>query len=189
MKEQPVLSFATVKKWHMWLAKNHASSSGIQLRIFKKDSGQKTISYDEALDEALCFGWIDSQKRAYDEKSWIQKFTHRRAKSIWSKRNKEHVARLVKERRMQPAGLKEVESAKKDGRWDSAYDSPKNIKIPDDFLKEVKKDKRAYAFFQTLNKTNTYSIAWRLQTAKKPETRAKRMSEMLAMMAQGKKFH
>ncbi len=103
--------------------------------------------------------------------------------------NREHFARLVKERRMKPAGLKEVEAAKKDGRWDSAYDSPKNMKIPTDFLKELKGDKKAYIFFQTLNKANTYAIAWRLQTAKKPETRKKRMSEILAMMAQGKKFH
>ncbi|MHB8483467.1 MAG: YdeI/OmpD-associated family protein [Nitrospiria bacterium] len=161
----------------------------MRLRIFKKGSGQKTISYDEALDEALCFGWIDGQKQAHDDRSWIQKFSPRRAKSIWSKRNKEHIVRLVKERRMKPAGLKEVEAAKKDGRWDSAYDSPKNMKIPDDFLKELKRDKKAYAFFQTLNKANTYAIAWRLQTAKKPETRKKRMSEILAMMTQGKKFH
>lgn len=189
IKEQPMLSFATAKKWRVWLTKNHASSSGIKLRVFKKSPSLKSVSYDEVLDEALCFGWIDGQKQAYDEKSWIQKFTPRRTKSIWSKRNKEHIARLVREHRMKPAGLKEVETAKKDGRWDGAYDSPKNMKIPDDFLNELKRDKRAYAFFQTLNKANTYAIAWRLQTAKKPETRKKRMSGILAMMAQNKKFH
>jgi uncharacterized protein YdeI (YjbR/CyaY-like superfamily) len=189
VKEHPIVSFPTAQKWRAWLATNHASLSGAQLRIFKKGSGQKSVSYDEALDEALCFGWIDGQKKAYDEKSWIQKFMPRRSKSIWSKRNKEHIARLIKEKRMMPSGLREVEAAKKDGRWDAAYDSPKNMKIPPDFLRELKKDKSAYVFFKTLNKANLYAIAWRLQTAKKPETREKRMQTILAMLAQGKRFH
>ena len=118
VKELPILSFPTARTWHAWLDKNHSSSSGVQLRIFKKGSGQKSVSYDEALDEALCYGWIDGQKSSYDEASWIQKFTPRRSKSIWSKRNKEHVARLIEEKRMKPAGLKQVEAAKIDGRWD-----------------------------------------------------------------------
>jgi uncharacterized protein YdeI (YjbR/CyaY-like superfamily) len=189
VEQQPIVSFATAQEWRAWLVKHHAQSNGIELRIFKKASGQQSVSYEEALDEALCFGWIDGQKKSYDEESWIQKFTPRRSKSIWSKRNQEHVARLTKEKRMMPSGLKEVEAAKKDGRWDSAYDSPKNMEIPSDFLRELKKDTSAYEFFQTLNKANLYAIAWRLQTAKKPETREKRMKTMLAMLAQGKKFH
>ena len=189
VKEQPIVSFATAEEWRAWLVKNHAQSNGIQLRIFKKASGQQSVSYDEALDEALCFGWIDGQKKSYDEKSWIQKFMPRRSKSVWSKRNQEHVARLSEEKRIMPAGLKQVEAAKKDGRWNSAYDSQTNMEIPFDFLRELEKDKSAYAFFKTLNKANLYAIVWRLQTAKKPETREKRMKTMLAMLAQEKKFH
>ncbi len=188
-EKQPIVSFATAREWHAWLKTHHAQSNGIELRLFKKGSGERSVSYDEALDEALCFGWIDGQKQSYDEQSWIQKFTPRRPKSVWSKRNREHVARLAKEKRMMPAGLREVEAAKKDGRWDSAYDSQKNMEIPSEFLRELEKDKSAYAFFKTLNKANLYAIAWRLQTAKKPETREKRMKAMLSMLAEGKKFH
>ena len=165
------------------------SNNGIWLRIFKKDSDEATITYDEALDEALCFGWIDGQKKAYDEKSWLQKFTPRRSKSIWSKRNKTRVAQLIEEKRMQPSGLKEIETAKKDGRWDKAYDSPSQMEIPADFLSILKKDQQAYEFFKTLNKANTYAIAWRLETAKKPATRQKRMQILLKMMKKRQKLH
>lgn len=188
-EEKLVLSFPNTKHWRAWLSKNYKTSDGLFLRLFKKDSKVESITYQEALDEALCFGWIDGQKKKYDEQSFLQKFTPRRARSIWSKRNREHVARLVKEKRMRPAGLKEVEAAKKDGRWESAYDSPKNMQMPEDFLKELKKDRKAYDFFLTLNRANTYAIAWRLQTAKKPETRAKRMNTILSMMRDGKKLH
>ncbi len=188
-KEETILTFATEKKWHAWLTKNHSVTNGIWLRIFKKDSGCTSITYNEALDEALCYGWIDSQKQRYDENSWIQKFTPRKKKSIWSKRNREHIARLIKERRIKPAGLKEVERAKNDGRWDSAYDSAKNMQIPSDFLKELKKNKKAYLFFLTLNKANSYAIAWRLQTAKKIETRERRKKIILDMLAKGEKLH
>jgi len=188
--EIPIKSFASSKQWMEWLAMNYAiSGNGIWLRIFKKDSGETTITYDEALDEALCFGWIDGQKKTYDEKSWLQKFTPRRSKSMWSKRNKERTARLIEEKRMQPSGLKEIETAKKDGRWDKAYDSPGQMEIPADFLAILKKDKQAYEFFQTLNKANTYAIAWRLETAKKPETREKRMQVLLEMMKKRQKLH
>ena len=188
--ETPIKSFASSKQWKEWLSLNHATSNdGIWLRIFKKDSGEATITYDEALDEALCFGWIDGQKKTYDEKSWLQKFTPRRSKSIWSKRNKTRVAQLIEEKRMQPSGLKEIETAKKDGRWDKAYDSPNQMEIPADFLSILKKDQQAYEFFKTLNKANTYAIAWRLQTAKKPETRDKRMQILLKMMKNRQKLH
>jgi len=169
---------------------NYATfNNGIWLRIFKKVSGEKTITYDEALDEALCFGWIDGQKKTYDEKSWLQKFTPRRSKSIWSKRNKARVALLIEEKRMQPSGLKEIETAKKDGRWDKAYDSPSQMEIPSYFLAILEKDRQAYEFFKTLNKANIYAIAWRLQTAKTPETREKRMSVLLEMMKNRQKLH
>ena len=193
MKKHPapaIKSFPSPTQWKKWLAANHAkSSNGIWLRIFKKDSGEKTITYDEALDEALCYGWIDGQKKAYDEKSWVQKFTPRRAKSLWSKRNIVKVAKLIEEKRMQPSGLKEIESAQKDGRWDQAYDSSSQMEIPADFLALVKKDKPAYDFFKTLNKTNTFAISWRLQTAKKPETRLNRMKALLEMMKKRQKLH
>jgi len=190
MSSRPLIkTFERAEEWRRWLTKYHASSSGVWIRIFKRGSGVKTVSYAEALDEALCFGWIDGQKDAYDATSWLQKFTPRRSKSVWSKRNREHIARLIGENRMTAAGLAEVEAAKTDGRWDNAYDSPSTMEVPDDFLEELKKDKAAYAFFKTLNRANTYAIAWRLQTAKKPETRARRMEMLLAMMRQGKKLH
>jgi uncharacterized protein YdeI (YjbR/CyaY-like superfamily) len=182
-------SFTTPKEWRSWLSKHHATPEGIWLRFFKKASGVKSITHAEALDEALCFGWIDGQLKTCDTQSWLQKFTPRRRKSIWSKRNREHVARLIKEKRMTAAGLKEIETAKNDGRWEGAYDSPKTMQVPADFLRELKKDKAAHAFFQTLNKANTYAIAWRLQTAKKPETREKRIQALLQMLGQGKKLH
>lgn len=182
-------TFETAAEWRKWLLEHHADRTGVWIRIFKKGLDARTVTYAEALDEALCFGWIDGQKKAYDETSWLQKFTRRRPKSVWSKRNRERVARLIEEQRMTPAGLAAVESARKDGRWDDAYDAPSTMDVPDDFLNELKKDPRAYAFFKTLNRANTYAIAWRLQTARKPQTRARRMEALLAMMRQGKKLH
>jgi uncharacterized protein YdeI (YjbR/CyaY-like superfamily) len=185
----PTKLFTTPKAWRTWLEKNHSKSDGVWVRFYKKDSGKKSINYSQALDEALCFGWIDSLVNKYDTDSYIQKFTPRRSRSVWSKRNREHVARLIEEKKMTPAGLKMIESAKADGRWESAYDSPKDMKVPADFLKELKKDKKAFAFYQTLNKANLYAIAWRLQTAKKPETRERRLKTLLAMLAEGNKLH
>jgi len=187
--ELPIIAFQSQKKWRAWLLKNYDSSSGAWLRLYKKDSGVKSINHDMALEEALCFGWIDGQAKSYDEQSYLQKFTPRRKGSIWSKRNTDNIERLIKERKMHPSGLAEVEKAKADGRWAKAYDSPANMKIPDDFLKELSKKPKAFKFFQTLNKTNTFAIAFRLQTAKKPETRLKRMKAIIEMLEQGKKFH
>ena len=141
--ELPIISFATPKLFQVWLKKHHLTSSGLWIRFYKKASDVKTIVYAEALDEALSYGWIDSQVKTFDERSYIQKFTPRRSKSIWSKRNREHITRLIKEGRMRPVGLEQVEEAKKDGRWDVAYDSPKNLQVPDDLLAELKKYKRA----------------------------------------------
>lgn len=188
-KNTPVKPFATQQKWREWLEKNHATADGIWLRIFKKDSGKKTVTHQEALDEALCFGWIDGQRNSHDEISFLQKFTPRRSRSIWSKRNRENVERLIKEKRMTPAGLSEIERAKKDGRLDAAYDSPANMEVPADFLKELKKNKKAYEFFKTLNKTNKFAIAFRLHTAKRPETRERRMKSFLEMLENGEKLH
>ena len=188
-KDTPTKAFATAGAWEQWLAVNHAQSDGIWLRIFNKESGEKTVTYAEALDEALCYGWIDGQKKKLDTDSWIQKFTPRRARSIWSKRNIEHIERLTNEKRMKAGGLKAFEEAKKDGRIAAAYDSPSNSSAPEDFLQLLEKDKKAKVFFDSLNKANKYAITWRLQTAKKPETREKRMNIILEMLAKGEKFH
>jgi uncharacterized protein YdeI (YjbR/CyaY-like superfamily) len=185
----PIVSFVSPGEWALWLAQNHNVAHGVWLRFYKKGSGVPSITYPEALDEALCYGWIDGQLKPLDAGSYLQKFTPRRARSIWSKRNVDHIARLEKEGRMQPSGLKEVDAAKADGRWDKAYDSPSAMTMPYDFLQELSKNKQANAFFESLNKANKYAIAWRLHTAKKPETREKRMKTILEMLEKGEKFH
>ena len=184
-----ILIFKSTLDFRNWLEKNNATSDGIWLRIFKKDSGEKSITYAEALDQSLCYGWIDGQKRAHDKHSWIQKFTPRRAKSGWSKVNTQHVERLVKTGQMTSAGLKVIESARADGRWNAAYDSPRNATPPEDFLRALDNNRKAKAFFETLNRANIYSIVYRLQTAKRPETREKRMKLILEMLARGESFH
>jgi uncharacterized protein YdeI (YjbR/CyaY-like superfamily) len=188
-KFMQILRFETSSDLRRWLEKNHAATDGLWLRFFKKASGEKSVTYAEALDEALCFGWIDGQLKPHDKISWLQRFTPRRPKSLWSQSNTLHVERLSKAGVMTAAGLKAVEAAKADGRWQAAYSSPGKALPPDDFLKELAKNKKAKAFFESLNKTNIYSIVYRLQTARRPETRAKRLKIILAMMRQGKKFH
>ena len=184
-----IIDFPSAREFEQWLAKNHAESTGIWLRFFKKNSGVPSVSYYEALDAAICFGWIDGQLKKYDEESWLRKFTPRRPKSVWSKRNRAHAERLIKVGKMHAAGLQEVEAAKEDGRWKAAYDSASEMEIPDDFVKELAKNKRAKAFFETLNRANVYAIVWRLQTAKKPETRQRRLETILAMLSNEQKFH
>ena len=183
------LSFKTSSDFRKWLSKNHATSEGVWLRIYKKGTEVPSVTYAEALDEALCFGWIDGQKKPHDEDSWLQKFTPRRRRSGWSKVNTEHAERLIKEGRMKPAGMMEIEAARKDGRWDAAYDRFANAVVPDEFLKQLAKNKKAQTFFNTLNKTNRFSIAYRLQTAKREETKQKRIKDIIAMLARGEKFH
>ena len=175
-----IISFRSSSEFRKWLAGNHDASEGIWLRIFKKNSDTASITYAEALDEAICFGWIDGQKQKHDAESWLQKFTRRRARSGWSR---------IKAGRMKPPGHAEVDAAKKDGRWKAAYDSPSNSAIPDDFLAALGKDAKAKAFFDSLNKANLYAISYRLQTAKKPETRRRRMHMILGMLARGDAFH
>ena len=185
----PIIAFETAETFETWLEMNHTSSTGIWLKIFKKNSGVQTISYAQALDEALCFGWIDGQKKSFDEKAFLQKFCPRRPKSIWSKINIGHVERLCEAKRMRPAGLKAVALAKEDGRWAQAYDSPSKMTIPVDFLTALSKNKKADLFFKTLNKANLFAIGFRLQTAKKQETRDKRMKDIIDMLSRGEKFH
>lgn len=189
MDTLPIKPFATPGDWEEWLKKHHKDSKGIWMQYYKKASGHPTITYAQALDVALCYGWIDSQAKSYDEVSYLQKFTPRGKRSIWSQINTKHVERLIGEGKMHTAGLAAVEAAKADGRWDKAYSSPKDMKVPEDFLAALAKSKKAEAFFNTLSKTNTYAIAWRLATAKMPETRARRMKLILEMLERGEKFH
>ena len=187
--ELEIVSFDSPRTLRTWLHTNHAASPGIWLRIYKKDSGATTVTYAEALDEALSFGWIDGQRVVGDDRSFLQRFTPRRARSGWSKRNTEHVERLIAANRMMPAGLAQVEAAKADGRWHTAYSAFSAATVPDYFVAELRKNRRAHAFFKTLNRTNLYSIIYRLETAKKPETRLRRMVEIIERLARQEKFH
>lgn len=179
--------FRTPEAFRKWLEKNHATSSGLWLRYFKKASGKTSIVYKQALDEALCFGWIDGQMKSEGEDSYIQRFTPRRAKSNWSKVNRDHVARLEREGRMTDAGRREVERAKADGRWDAATEPPSRATLPDDFVAELDKpkNKKAKAFLASLPKMNAYSIHYRLHGAKKPETRTARIAKFIAQLNAG----
>jgi uncharacterized protein YdeI (YjbR/CyaY-like superfamily) len=159
------------------------------LRCFRKAADVQSITYAEALDEALCYGWIDGQVKKYDSDSFLRKFTPRRKRSVWSKINVGHAMRLIESGRMKPGGLKEVEDAKQDGRWTEAYDSPRRSTLPEDFVEALSKSKKARAFFKTLNKANRYAITWRLQTARTPETRERRLKAILAMLARREAFH
>lgn len=187
--EYEILECSTPKLFLKWLAKNHDKAPGIWLRFYKKDSGVKSVKYAEALDVALCYGWIEGQSKSEGELSYLQKFTPRRAKSMWSDINRGHVERLIQEGRMQPAGLAQIEAAKADGRWDAAYHSPANITEPDDFLKVLKKNKAAHAFYKTLNSRNRYAILVRIQMAKRKETRQRRIEKFVEMCANGEKVY
>ncbi len=183
----PILLFVTPNEWREWLADN-PTASGVWLRFYKKGKGE-SINYEQALQDALCYGWIDSQVAKYDDDSYLQKFTPRRPKSLWSKRNVERIEQLTNEGRMTTRGLQEVEAAKADGRWAKAYESSTTMEIPADFLNELAKYPGATEFFEMLNKANRYAIAWRLQTAKTDATRAKRMDALVTMIREGKKIH
>lgn len=183
------MAFASQREWARWLAKNHADSTGVWVRFFKKAGGTPSMSHAEALLVALCYGWIDGQLKGHDEQSWLHKFTPRRVKSIWSKRNRDLAEQLAAAGKMKRPGREEMAAAKADGRWDKAYDSPSHMTVPADFLRELAKNAKARSFFKTLNKANRYAIAWRLQTAKTPETRDKRMKTIIAMLGKGRAFH
>lgn len=187
--ELPTLSFATPRAFSDWLADYHGSSRGVWLKLAKKGAGTASINYAEAVDVALSWGWIDGQKQSSDEASWLQKFTPRGAKSMWSKINREKALALIDAGAMQPAGLAEVERAKQDGRWEVAYDPPSRATVPDDLQAALAENPRAAAFFRTLDARNRYSVLWRVQTAKKAETRQKRIAELVAMLARGEKVH
>jgi len=188
-KDLPVLLFESAKSWHDWLEENHRQPLGLWLKIAKKSSGKSSVTYAEALEEALCYGWIDGQKQAYDDEYWLQKFSPRGTKSIWSKVNVTKAQRLVESGKMQPAGLAAIDAAKQDGRWDAAYDSPSTSKVPEDFQAALDKNPGAKQFFGTLNKANVYAFCWRVQTAKRPETRKARIEKFIGMLNRGEKLH
>jgi uncharacterized protein YdeI (YjbR/CyaY-like superfamily) len=187
--ELPVLAFERPEDWSAWLAENGATSPGVWLRLAKKGSGIQSPTYEQALEAALCHGWIDGQKRSGDASSWLQKFTPRGARSLWSKINRERAEALLRSGRMQAAGREEVEKARTDGRWEAAYYSQSRSTVPSDFQAELERNPRAKAFFATLDSANRYALLFRLQTAKKPETRARRIRQFLEMLERGEKLH
>lgn len=180
--EYEIVEFKDQTDFRAWLDANHNNAAGIWLRIYKKASTIDTVTYAQALDEALCYGWIDGQRKKYDEISFLQKYTPRRPKSLWSKRNIEYIQRLSDAGLMSPMGLSEVQNAQEDGRWAAAYDGQGTMTIPDNFLKELRKHPKAAQFFKTLNKTNLYAIGWRLQTAKTETTRLRRQEKIITML-------
>lgn len=187
--EIPVLSFADAAEWSAWLASHCLSSRGVWLKIAKKTSGKASVSYAEALAAALVWGWIDGQKEKWDEAWWLQKFTPRGPRSMWSKLNREKATALIASGKMMPSGLAEVERAKRDGRWDRAYESQKSAVVPEDFARALAENRRAQEFFAELEAHNRYAILWRLHNAKKPETRALRITRFVEMLAKGERLH
>jgi uncharacterized protein YdeI (YjbR/CyaY-like superfamily) len=185
----PVLSFESKKKWAAWLTKQHDRSAGVWLKLAKKDSELSSVTYEEALDVALCYGWVDGQKKGFNDKYWLQKFTPRGPKSIWSKINTEKAERLIASGDMKPAGLRVIEAAKQDGRWEAAYASQKNISVPEDFQTALDKSKKAKEFFTALNSVNRYAILFRIHNAKRSKTRAKRIQQFVEMLERGEKIY
>ena len=189
LNDMPVILFKRQKDWAAWLDKNHVKSSGIWLRLAKKTSDLKSVSYAEAVEAALCYGWIDGQAKSWDESSWVQKFSPRGPRSIWSKINRAKAEELIKSGRMKPAGLQAIEQAKKSGQWGAAYDSHRTATVPDDFQTALDKNAQAQAFFNTLDSGNRYAILFRLQTAKKAETRARRIEQFIRMLEKKEKLY
>ncbi len=184
----PIKLFKTAAAWEKWLLA-HAGDAGAWLKIAKKDAGVSSVSYAEALDVALCHGWIDGLKRSCDAQYFLQRFTPRRSKSLWSRINVAKVEKLIAAGLMGEGGEREIAAAKADGRWDAAYDSARNMPVPDELAAALARNKKANAFFDKLDRTNRYAFCWRVQTAKKPETRSARVAKFVAMLAKGEKIH
>jgi uncharacterized protein YdeI (YjbR/CyaY-like superfamily) len=185
----PTVSFESTNAWDAWLTAHHADSPGLWLKIAKKGSAGRSISYSDALDVALCHGWIDGQKGRLDDEYWLQRFTPRKPGSKWSKINTERAAALIASGRMRPAGLHQVERAQADGRWEQAYESQSRVTVPEDLARALAANQRARAFFASLDSTNRYAILYRIGTAKRPETRAKRIDAFVAMLSEHKKIY
>ena len=184
-REAPVLPFASREAWAAWLEAHHGDDAGVWVKFAKKASGIPTVVYAEALDVALCWGWIDGQVKPVDDDWYLQRFTPRRARSKWSKRNREKALALIESGEMRPPGLAEVERAKADGRWDAAYDSPSKIEVPDDLREALDAEPKAAALFAELDSQNRYAILYRVHDAKRADTRARRIAEFVAMLARG----
>jgi uncharacterized protein YdeI (YjbR/CyaY-like superfamily) len=189
MADLPTLAFESAEAWERWLAENHEAVPGVWLKLAKKGSGIPSVTFAEALDGALCYGWIDGQSASVDEEFYRQRFVPRRPRSTWSKRNRENVARLTLAGRMQPAGLRQVELAKADGRWEAAYDPPSTATVPDDLRAALDRNPAAAEFFASLDAQNRYAILHRIQIARKPETRARRIETFVAMLGEEKKLY
>jgi uncharacterized protein YdeI (YjbR/CyaY-like superfamily) len=189
MGEAPSIGFSSQAAWEGWLEANHAESAGVWLKIAKKASGIETVTHAEALEVALCFGWIDGQRKAFDEIHFLQRFTPRTRKSTWSRINRESAERLIAAGKMRPAGLAAVEAARADGRWEVAYEPQSRATVPEDLQRELDAHPRAAAFFASLDSRNRYSILYRLQDAKRPETRARRLERFVAMLEKHRKLY
>ena len=187
--DPPQISFASAAEWEAWLEEHHPASDGVAVKIAKKGSGIASVAYPEVLDIALCFGWIDGRRNALDDRFFLQRFGPRRARSRWSQINREKAEALIEQGRMRPAGLAEVERAKADGRWDAAYAGQRSMGIPDDLQRELDARPHAAAFFAGLSSQNRYSILYRLQDAKRPETRARRLAKFVAMLEAGETIY
>jgi uncharacterized protein YdeI (YjbR/CyaY-like superfamily) len=188
-QELPILGFASGAEWRAWLAEHHARAPGVWLKLAKLGSGVASPTYSEALDIALCFGWIDGQKNKLDERHWLQRFTPRQARSRWSQANVTRVAALLARGEMSAAGLREVTAAQADGRWEAAYEGQRSATVPEDLQRELDANPRAREFFAGLDSANRYAILYRLHDAKRPETRARRLAKFVAMLAAGEKIH
>jgi uncharacterized protein YdeI (YjbR/CyaY-like superfamily) len=184
--ELPILEFPEAAAWAHWLGERHASSKGVWLKIAKKSSGIPTVTHPEALEEALCYGWIDGQRAPHDEVYYLQRFTPRRPRSKWSQVNRDKVTKLIEQGRMKPAGQAQIDAAKQDGRWDAAYAPQSSQEIPEDFQRALEQNPKAHEFFKTLRGARRYSFLYRIQDAKRPETRARRISEFVTMLAEGR---
>ena len=188
-RSDPVIPFESQAAWEAWLAEHHATANGVWVKIAKKASGIPTVTHAEALEAALCYGWIDGQRNRFDDRWFIQRFTPRRSRSKWSKINRAHAEQLISQGRMQPAGLREVERARADGRWDAAYDAPSVATVPDDLQRALDESPAAAAFFATLDGRNRFAILYQVQDAKRPETRARRIEKFVAMLGEGTKLY
>jgi uncharacterized protein YdeI (YjbR/CyaY-like superfamily) len=184
-----MVSFASRAEWDAWLAAEHEKSSGVWLKLAKKGSGIESVSQAEAVEAALCYGWIDGQAQSIDENYWLQRFTPRTARSKWSKRNRARAIQLIERGEMKPAGLREVERAKSDGRWHAAYDAPSTATVPDDLRVELQRNPEAREFFASLDSRNRYAILHRIQDAKRPETRARRIAKFVEMLNERQKLY
>lgn len=189
MDDQPVLPFASQDDWAAWLDGNHDTSSGLWLKIAKAKTGIETVTHAEALDVALCYGWVDGQRRSLDDVWFLQRFSPRRRRSTWSKINTKKAEALIAEGRMRPAGMREVEQAKADGRWEAAYAGSREATVPDDLAAALAGNKKAKAEFDKLDSRNRYAILYRVGSAKKAETRARRIAQFTDMLARGERIY